>query len=237
MYSAPGAYELKRRAISLIAPNRCPFCRDLIPAADFWCGECYRHLPFIYGIVPAPENVSRMLVCCYYRHRARSAVLWLKYGGVLYPADAFARMMSERISESGIGADMLVPVPSGYLSVRKRGFPPAKVIAKRVSALLGLPMVCAVRAAADKTEQKLLSDKGRRENARKSFCLSRSAGAVKGKRVLLIDDVSTTGSTLSAVAKLLLDHGASEVNAAVFAKARRITPTVSSRGKYKIHRG
>ncbi len=234
MFDTLRFYEFRRRAAAVLFPNRCPFCKRLIPAADYYCETCRRYLPYVYGRIEPPENISRILAVCWYSRRARDAVLSLKYGGLIYPADAFALMMSEKLMRDGDGAEVLVPVPSGFLSVRNRGFSTARVICTRMALRLGIPMSDAVGAANDKAEQKSLSAKGRRENAMKSFFVKdKLIGEIKGKRVVLIDDVSTTGSTLSAIAKKLLDAGAADVSACVFAQ----TPKCAHAGTARIKLG
>lgn len=154
----------------------------------------------------------------------------LKFSGLIYPADTFALMMSRMLEN--VDADVLIPVPSGRRSVRKRGFSTAKLLTKRISIRLGIPMVNAVNAYSDKEEQKTLSVKARYENAKRSFYLT-PRNDVRGKRVLLIDDVSTTGSTLAAIAGLLREAGAVDISAAVFAK----TPDfVRHSGEHKLYR-
>lgn len=220
-------YEFRRRAAAVLYPNRCPFCRKLISAREYYCESCRRHLPYVYGKLEPPENVSRLTAVCWYSRRARDAVLSLKYGGLIYPAEAFALMMSEKLlRDANIAekADVLVPVPSGFLSVMNRGFSTALMICRRMALRLDIPMADAVGASDGKAEQKTLSAKKRRENAMKGFYIKKNAD-IKGKRILLIDDVSTTGSTLSAIAKKLLDAGAGEVSACVFAQTAKCTHT------------
>lgn len=234
MFNSLKSYERYRKFAALIAPNRCPFCGDIMTGADYWCGECYRRLPFVYGIVPPPENVSELYACCLYTGRARDAVLMLKYGGLIYPADAFAELMSRRLRELFAEYDVLVPVPSGRSSVLGRGFSTAEVIAKRLEMRTGIPSVNAVGAVRGKTEQKTLNARGRRENAKRSFFVAKP-GLIRGKRVMLVDDVMTTGSTLSAIAEMLRDSGAADVKAAVFAQ----TPDcahAADRKRYRIHK-
>lgn len=210
-------YELRRRAVSVIYPNRCPFCGEVVPMTAYYCKLCYRNLPFAPDYIEPPENISRLVVCCNYARRARSAVLMLKYGKLIYPADVFGLMMSEKLQRLGVTADVIVPAPSGRKSIRKRGFSSALVIAKRISYRMETPIIEAVLAVKNKVEQKSLSAKGRAENAKKSFYFDKKC-SVEGKRVLLVDDVTTTGSTLAALAKILLDEGAAEVAACAFAK-------------------
>ena len=225
-------YEFRRRAAAVLYPNRCTFCNELIPAEEYYCEDCRRNLPYVYGKLQPPENVSRLIAICWYSRRAREAVLSLKYGGLVYPADALAHMMSKKLLRDGTmadktnKADVLAPVPSGFLSMRKRFFPVAKTICKRMSLRLDIPMDNVVGASDGKTEQKTLSEKSRRENAMKSFFVKENANII-GKRVMLIDDVCTTGSTISAIAGKLLEAGAADVSACVFAKTIQCTHTDS----------
>lgn len=228
-------YEFGRRAASVLFPNRCPFCGEIIAADEYYCDLCYKYLPFFYGKADAPEFVSRLDVVCRYTLRARHAVLSLKYGGLIYGADAFALMMSEKLKRDRVSADLLVPVPSSFLSVKKRGFATAELLCERMALRLGIPYENAVGAYDFKAEQKHLSAKGRAENAKKSFYIKKNAD-VKGKRVIVVDDVSTTGSTLSAVAELLLKAGAADVGACVFAQVVRCT-SGGARVKIKRHAG
>ncbi len=231
-------YEFGRRAVSVLFPNRCPFCGDIIAADEYYCGSCYKYLPRFYGKADTPEHVSRLDVVCRYTMRARKAVLSLKYGGLIYGADAFALMMSEKLLRDRITADILVPVPSGFLSVKERGFATAELLCERMSLRLGIPFVRAVAARDTKVEQKRLSARKRAENARSAFYLKKNAD-VKGKRIIIVDDVSTTGSTLSAVAELLLHAGAKDVGACVFAQVVRCARNESGvmRIKVKKRRG
>lgn len=234
MFKTLKAYERYRKFAALIAPNRCPFCGGVMSGADYWCGECYRKLPFVYGIVPPPEGVSALYACCFYTGRARDAVLMLKYGGLIYPADAFAVMMSRRLRELFAEFDVFVPVPSGRSSVHKRGFSTAGILSERLEMRMGIPSVNAVGAVRGKTEQKLLNARGRRENAKRSFIVAKP-GEIKGKRVMLVDDVTTTGSTLSVIAEMLRNSGATDVKAAVFAQTPNCVHA-ADRKRYRIHK-
>lgn len=228
-------HELKRRAVSIIFPNVCPFCGRVVNAREYYCSSCAEMLPRIRRELPPPENVSRLFACCWYSGIAREAVHMLKFGCIIDPADAFALMMSETLRGFDVKADALVPVPSGIKSIEKRGFSPAEVIAKRISMRLELPIERALKAGADKIEQKTLSRKKRLQNARESFSVKDNA-EIAGKRLLLIDDVTTTGSTLSVLAELLLNAGAADVSAAVFAKVPGEFKKPEEPKRFKIRR-
>lgn len=208
-------YEFKRRALSVLFPNICPFCGRAVDAREYYCEACSELLPMIRGELSPPENVSRLYACCWYSGIARAAVHMLKFKCLIYPADTFGLMMSRILKD--VKADALVPVPSGLLSIEKRGFSPASVIAERISMRLDIPIENALIADFDKIEQKTLTRKSRKINAQKCFHLAKRAD-VSGKRIIIVDDVTTTGSTLSALAEILLAAGAADVSAAVFAQ-------------------
>lgn len=224
-------YEYLRKTVSVVAPNRCPFCSEVIAAEKYYCERCFEYLPFVEKELVPPENISRLIACCYYRHRARKAVLQLKYGCLVYPADAFALMISEKLA--GVSADLIVPIPSSRASIRKRGFATAELIGKTVSLRTGVPLLKALGANRDKKEQKGLSARNRLINAQSAFFV-KSGFDFSGKTVVLLDDVCTTGATLSAAAKLLLDAGAEEVIAAVFAKTLNCGNIELTRKKYRL---
>ncbi len=224
-------YEFVQKAVSAIAPNRCPFCRNVIPSGKYYCERCYEFLPFIKEELLPIENVSRRIACCFYRRRARKAVLWLKYGCMVYPVETFAFMISEKLS--GIQADYIIPVPSSRKSIKSRGFAAGELIGKRVSMRTGIPMLKAVGAVNDKIDQKTLNSEERLLNAESSFFL-KSGFDVRNKKIILIDDVSTTGATLSAIAGILIRAGADEVIAAFFAKTINYREMKLSGKKYRL---
>lgn len=210
---------IQKRIISVVYPNVCPFCGKVTAWNEYWCVSCYEYLPYVKDELVPIENISRFYACCYYLHRVRKAVHMLKFSAKIYPAEAFARMMEKMLADELKTADILVPVPSGALSVINRGFAPADKIANIISLNSGVPLVKAIKARRDKLDQKELSIRKRAENAKNSFRPAKNID-VKGKRIILIDDVCTTGSTLSACAEILLNAGAKDVAAAVFAKTK-----------------
>ncbi len=214
-------HEAARQAAAFVFPNRCPFCGELCGVRDFWHEQCFGALPFVTECIVPPQGLSSLSAVCYYERKARSAVLRYKAGSFVYSAEAFAVLMTEAVGEDAKRADCIVPVPSSLKSVLERGYSPADKIARLISLRCAVPVRHPLGSPFDKGEQKLLSAEERRENALKAYFL-KGKPHLSGQRILLVDDVCTTGSTLSACAKLLKTAGASEVFGAVFAKTRRI---------------
>ena len=213
------AHELARKSAALLFPNRCPFCGGICGISDLWHRRCCEGLPYIRDRVKPPAGLSELFAVCVYSGTARRAVLTYKEGSFVYAAEAFAALIAELLGEDAKRADLIVPVPSSLESLFERGYTPAGKIAHILSLRCKVPAKSVLRASGGKQAQKLLTAKQRRENVRNAFALKKSAD-VKGKCVLLIDDVCTTGSTLSACAELLRKAGAREVFGAVFARTR-----------------
>jgi competence protein ComFC len=111
------------------------------------------------------------------------------------------------------GADIVVPVPLHRARLRTRGFNQAEDIARR----LPIPMIRALKRIRRTPSQTDLPETERYENVRGAFAVARGI-SVRGAVVVMVDDVSTTGATLDACAKVLIDGGAREVRALTLAR-------------------
>ncbi len=208
--------DARRAVISFFYPNRCPFCGGLIGALEYYCIECAELIRRVEGEITPSEGVSEMFACCEYTGRARDAVLRLKDGAYVYSVETIGMMMTENIGGKIREYDALVPVPSSFKSILRRRYAPAEEIAREISKRSGVRVRKLLYAADTKDEQKRLSTRERILNADRSFTLAKCR-SVRGMRLLLVDDIRTTGATLSACASLLRKAGAAEVGAAVFA--------------------
>jgi ComF family protein len=196
--------------VDIFFPNRCPCCRKIIPWEEALCDACAEKL-FAYRY----NGSSDITVCYYYDGVVVDGIYSLKFAG----AKNFARHCAKIIS-ADINADFdyIVPVPIGKKRLRKRGYNQAEVIAKYISRDLQIPIAKDILYRTIEKVQHTLSEKERIKNAEDSYKIRESGSEkVNGKRVLLIDDVYTTGATVSVCKKLLTDAGA-VVDAAVCAK-------------------
>lgn len=211
-------WELLRAAASLVVPNRCPFCDKAIGAFEYMHEECLERLPRVTERVAVPKGIEELYACFWYDGAARDAVLRLKEGSYIHAAQAFAPIMLEVIGGAVKRADMITAVPSDLRMRIRRGYDPAAAIAKEISRRSGVRF--AVTLSTEKhTEQKRLNARERAENVKGAFELV-DKELIQGKNILLVDDICTTGSTLSECARVLRENGAAAVSAAVFAITR-----------------
>jgi ComF family protein len=163
--------------------------------------------------------VSRARALGPYEGTLRTAIHALKYQGRRSIAGRLATLLLEHCGTVLSGADAVVPVPLHWRRQWSRGFNQADEIARH----LRLPIVTALRRARHTPSQAGLGADRRSTNLRGAF-VPRRAGrrsTVRGMRVVLLDDVSTTGATVAACAAVLKEMGASEIGALTVARTLR----------------
>ena len=203
-----------RRAVCMGCGTRAGFPRDWL------CEDCRQKLAMRWvgaGQPPAGGWFRGAAYGYHYGGPVSGLVRHLKYQGVTRLSPLMARAMAKAYGFiEPTGADCLVPVPMHKKRQRQRGFNHAERLARDVGALLDLPVLCAVVRVRNTRQQARLSASERRHNLDGAFAL---AADVRGKRVVLVDDVCTTGTTANACARCLLDGGAEAVYLLCFAVA------------------
>lgn len=153
-----------------------------------------------------------------YQDPLRKAIRRLKYSHDIGLGDALARHLVDLAISHQIQADLVVPVPLGQKRLRERGYNQAALLARAVSLALGLPYKPgAVSRNRETASQVGLSLEARQRNVDGAFMAKTSI--VLGKRILLVDDVLTTGATLEATSQALMQAGARRVAAVVVSRA------------------
>jgi ComF family protein len=149
----------------------------------------------------------------HYEGALRELVLKFKYGSRFFLAEEFAKDLAGAFGEHDFfkSCDFIVPVPLNILRRLKRGYNQAELLALELSKILKKPMLKNVlfRSKITKAQFKL-SKKEREKNIKGSFYVKESP-LIKKKRILLIDDIATTGTTVSECAYVLKKAGAKEV--------------------------
>jgi competence protein ComFC len=161
-----------------------------------------------------------------YRGALVRAIVLLKFERIDPLAAYFGQRIASLAERDGLSADIIVPVPLHRIRERERGFNQAELIAKEVAKRLRLPFkpVLLMRTKA-RPDKHILTNDERWRIVRGAFA-TRPGSQVDNKRVLLVDDVMTTGATLDACAGALLEAGAKSVIGLTVARAvRRETPT------------
>jgi ComF family protein len=227
-------------AVDFALPPRCPACGTIVPEARGFCFDCWSKLqfladpccarcglPFAFGAgaeaecgrcLAEPPPFDRLRAAVAYGEVARAVALKLKYGGRPGVAETLARFMRRRL-EADADA-LLVPVPLHRWRIWKRGYNQAALIAAALARSTGRPLALdlLVRTRATPPLQGL----GRRERAeavRGAFAVREAGkGAVRGRDVLLIDDVFTSGATAGACARALKRAGAARVGILCWAR-------------------
>ena len=228
-------------ALNVALPPLCPACRELV-GGDGLCASCWSKLsliappycerlgiPFAYD--PGPGVLSMQAIAdppAYHRARAavrydeiaRSLVHSLKYGDRLDLAPTAGRWMARAGRELLADADALVPVPLHWRRLWARRFNQSALLAKAIAEVGGVPVAeNALRRVKPTAQQVGLSQAERASNVQGAFRVPPEGRAeVKGRRLILIDDVLTSGATADACARSLLRAGAGNVDVLVFAR-------------------
>ncbi len=227
MSGAGGAADLGVEAWSRIAFLEAPVCdgcgsafeMEGGPLAPDRCAPCQSH-PFAF---------ARARAACLYDEASRDLVLRFKHGDHQPLAGLFARWIARSAADLVTEADAVAPVPLHPMRLLARRFNQAAEIARPLAKSAGREYLpdALVRAVRTKS-QGGQSARGRRLNVRKAFAVTEAGQLkVRGRRILLIDDVLTTGATAEACARTLLEAGARAVDLAVVARVRtpRTLPT------------
>jgi ComF family protein len=223
-------------------PPLCPACRDPVAEPGGLCSACWAKLSFIappfcerlgipFAYDPGPGILSMEAIAnppAYRRARAavrydeiaRRLVHALKFGDRIDLAPTLGRWMALAGKPLLADADALVPVPLHWRRLWARRFNQSATLAKVISRQSGVAVAHAALGRVKATAQQVgLTRSERAVNVQGAFRVpERSRAEVVGRRLILVDDVLTTGATLDACARVLLRAGAAQVDVLVFAR-------------------
>jgi len=228
---------------SLLYPPVCVICRASVRATEYLCDQCEAKVvrivaPFCQKCSePFEGAITNEFTCANCAHRTihfdaavaayrsrgivRQIIHDFKYGREIYLRQPVARWLRAALDDArlrGCRFDLIIPVPLHPTRQRERGFNQASLLAELLSAQVSIPSKLLLERTRYTTTQTALDRVERMENLHNAFRLRKNMD-VRGLRVLLIDDVLTTGSTLSECARILKRAGAISVHAATAARA------------------
>ncbi|MBE6836602.1 MAG: ComF family protein [Ruminococcus sp.] len=228
----------KRFWLDLLAPNRCAFCDEIISYDKLCCDDCENSIPYIdrklcdkcgKASCFCDENISydSCVSVVWYDNSMVAPVVRFKTKMPDNFSDFFSMKIVDLLKSKNLTQfDLVTCTPIGKSAYKDKGFNHASVLGKCVAENLNLPFDDRILYKNKNVSvQHTLSYDERIKNASKSFSFN-SKKDVKGMKILLCDDIITTGSTLNACAKLLKDNGAELVVCAVACNTKYNKETV-----------
>lgn len=230
--------QLTRHLLPTLFPRHCPVCSKLVPYGTFIHDECHNKLPIIHSPVcmrcgkPVSSSTQEYCYDCrifpksfekgtalfLYNKRTRSIMSAFKYQNKRILADFFNwELCQHRLSQlKSFGVTAVVPVPIHKNKYKKRGYNQASLLSSRLALTLNLSHYpdMLVRSI-DTLPQKQFSPQARLTNLKKAFCLNPRYNNLLSDNpslsILLVDDIYTSGATMEACTRILLESGVAEV--------------------------
>lgn len=222
----------RQAAADLLFPRRCPVCGGVaMPKGRLICPACLKQLSFVSSpacmkcgkeigsreqeycadCIRRKKSFTRGFALLNYDSRAAVSMAAAKYHNKREYLDFYARAAALRFGKQfrQAGIQVIVPVPVHASRLKTRGFNQAAVLAEKLSAELGIPWEELLIRVKKTDPQKSLGSAERLKNLRGAFEAEQEAG--KWERVLLVDDIYTTGSTAEICSRALLKTGVKQV--------------------------
>ena len=216
--------KLLNALLDLLYPPRCAFCHRLMDrTGDGVCAQCLQKLPLTgpVGCAQKLTHIERCVSPLYYERTVRDSLHRFKFGHLTGYAGIYMRFMVKSIDETAISCDSITWAPVSRKRLRRRGYDQSRLLAEKLAAYFGIPcqrMLCKIR---DTKQQSLMpSAEARRANVKGAYTAVHPEN-IRGKTILLVDDIVTSGSTLSECAGLLKEAGAELVYAVTVARTRK----------------
>ena len=210
---------LRKALLDFFFPARCCFCRRLTQNGALLCPACAVKYPDRRG--GARERMLSGTLRCLsplrYEGEARRALLRYKFSGLTAYAPVFGGFLRKCLDESGISCDSITWVPLSAKRLRARGYDQARLLAEELARGAALPCERLLEKTRNSPAQSgLRSREQRQRNAAGAYRVPDPA-RVAGQRVLLVDDIVTSGATLRECARMLRQAGAKSVTAMTLA--------------------
>lgn len=204
-------------------PEKCVLCGRLLEKNELdLCHSCRVHAPQCPVMNSKYPYLNSWIALWYYEDTVRRSMLRYKFYGKRNYAASYARLLGMKLlQEERTDFDMLTWIPISHKRRRKRGFDQVELLAQKLGAELGvIPQPLLKKVRDNPAQSGIVGQAERRANVLGVYQVL-CPEAVRGKRILLLDDIVTTGATAGECARVLLTAGAKEVHFAVIAAARQ----------------
>lgn len=212
--------KLSRGILDFFFPRRCPFC-GAVAGKELLCNKCLRSLPFTGEHAVREGTFGRCAAPLYYEDRVREAILQFKFKAKLGGLSCFGMLMAECAAEHYSGAfDAITWVPVSKKRLKKRGFDQTRYLTGSMCVDWHVAPIETLRKVTDNPPQSTLETEEQRRANVLGVYEAVNAEQFRGKRLLLVDDILTTGATLSECVRVLKEAGAGEVMCLTLAMSR-----------------
>ena len=207
----------------LLFPPKCILCRKLLETGETdLCRTCRAETETYPTGKRKLQFLDSFAAVWYYERNVRGALLRFKFCGRRNLAPAFGRVMAMKLlQEHPEGFDVLTWIPVSRLRKIRRGYDQCHLLAMAVGRELGMEPVPVLKKIRNNPQQSSIRGEAQRRANVLGVYRVISPEAVQGKRILLLDDILTTGATAGEAARVLLTAGASEVHCAAVAASRK----------------
>ena len=208
--------------LAILFPPKCILCEKLLEKEETdLCRTCRREAIEYPAGKRKPQFLDSFVAVWYYEGYIRKSLLRYKFGRRRNYAPAYGRLLAMRIQkEYPEGIECLTWVPVSAFRKFTRGFDQVELIARAVGKELGIPPVCTLKKIRHNRRQSRITGAAQRRANVLGAYRAQNVSAFQGKRVLLLDDILTTGATVEECARVLLTAGAKEVHCAAMAAPR-----------------
>ena len=212
-----GLDKLQRSMLDFFFPRDCPFCGRVVGKA-LLCETCEKELPYCREV--RTGGFGRCAAPLYYEGAVREAILAFKFKGRLEVLECFGSLMAQTAAEAFSGEfDAVTWVPVSKKREHERGYDQAYLLAKETARHWGIEPVRLLRKTRNNAAQSGLSSAAERRGNVLGVYEAENIDKIRGAKILLIDDILTTGATLGECVRVLREAGAADVVCATLARA------------------
>ena len=209
--------------LDIVYPPRCVLCSKILADGEKnLCGKCADTLPRLLNS-ECRRDIKNIGICIapfQYKDEVRESLHRYKFDGVAAYGRVYADFIVKSIDENAIICDIISWVPLNKRGFRKRGYDQAELIARALAEKLGVPCKkLLIKSKNNKRQSSLKGKEARKRNVSGVYSSSFDED-IRSKKILLIDDIVTTGATLEACASVLKAEGCHDVNAAAVAMVK-----------------